>query len=395
MSIPVFVIHGTSNRSPDQLAGRVAQLQRQVGDRWTLHPVFWGDLGAAADHRWIRRTVPGFRDPTPPVVRGPMEQLPDDDLDSLAVALATVAAEPGGPVPDEADRMRMVAVGIQHALAERDFTEEAFEREIIEAVASAWTADLFWLWQVADPELLAEVGAAIATDVVNDIRAEVIEVRDREAIKRVVEDRLAVLNDVVGAALGAAGNRVNRWVRVSLAEQIAESFGDVIVYQRRQQEILDRVRGVIADVDPRLGRDPEHRVHLVGHSLGATIALDLATQAADGEPGPVWTDAAVTFGCLWPLFHVCDPRGGGIRPYTGHPVSLPGSIRRWTNLWEPLDPMAFVAANVFTLPDGTPPRDVEVKHRYSDGLSTHSAYWTSPQLASELTRAFAEPHGVP
>ncbi|MFJ7212846.1 esterase/lipase family protein [Amycolatopsis sp. NPDC098790] len=380
---PVFVIHGTSNRTGDELTARVRRLQKEIGDRWTLYPAFWGDLGAAPEERWIHETIPGYR-PGREEVRGPEDDpLPAPGMDLLAAALAAAEAS-DGPAPDEARQVAMVVSGIERALGEHGVSDELLKRQIIEAVGAAWTADMYWLWQVTDAAVLDEIGHSVATDLLSRLPEEPIEVRDAAAVRELVGNRLADLNRVIGVTLGAAGGRVNALVRIALAGQIAGNFGDVIVYQRKQQEIHDRIRQIVADVDDRLGRDPEHPVHLIGHSLGATIALDLATRADD----PLWTDSVITFGSLWPLFHVCDPRRG-LPPYTGSPVRLPPSVRRWTNLWEPLDPLAFVAARVFTLANGEPPRDVEVQHRYASGLSTHSVYWTAPQLVSELVRALS------
>jgi pimeloyl-ACP methyl ester carboxylesterase len=392
VSTPVFVIHGIANRDRDVLDGRVADLRDRLDDRWEIHPVFWGDLGSAVDHTVLRDVVPGFRESLPEV-RGPAGDEPlDEELVALAVALAT-APEPGAPPTeplDEAARVAMVAAGVARAVERDGRFGPGTAEEIVDVLAREWSGELTWLWQVTDPVLLAEVGAGIAGDALRAIADEEFEVRG-ERVEKAVHAGLVTLNNVVGAALGVAGDRVTRWVRLGVGKVFAEMLGDVLVYQRRYHEIHQRVWDVIKAVDPLLGTDAAHRVHLVGHSLGATIALDMATSSPDAALGPVWTDAVVTFGSLWPVFHLCDPRAAGIRPYTGHPVPLPPSVRRWVNLWEPLDPFAFLAGKAFTLADGTPPRDVPVEHRYASGLGTHSVYWTAPQLVSELARAF-EPH---
>ncbi|MGW6788536.1 hypothetical protein [Streptomyces chartreusis] len=66
------------------------------------------------------------------------------------------------------------------------------------------------------------------------------------------------------------------------------------------------------------------------------------------------------------------------------PVHLPASLNRWTNLWEPLDVLAFAASNVFRLHDGTAPVDLPVHHQASTGMWTHSAYWDLPYVASVI-----------
>jgi hypothetical protein len=88
-------------------------------------------------------------------------------------------------------------------------------------------------------------------------------------------------------------------------------------------------------VNPDLGVSAQQPVDVLAHSLGGVITFDTAT--ADQ---PLWIRQFVTFGSQPSLFHVCDPRGGALTPYAGAPVQLPQSIGAWTNLWEPLDPVA-------------------------------------------------------
>ncbi|WP_437096902.1 hypothetical protein [Streptomyces sp. enrichment culture] len=66
------------------------------------------------------------------------------------------------------------------------------------------------------------------------------------------------------------------------------------------------------------------------------------------------------------------------------PVQLPASLNRWTNLWEPLDVLAFAASKVFQLHNGAAPVDLPVSHQASTGLWTHSAYWRLPHVASVI-----------
>jgi len=374
------------------LTERLAVLSRRIGPQWTMYPVHWGDLGSVATREMVRATLPTNRLHRHEV-RGSLDPLsPDGDITALATALATGATDSHEqavePLADKA-RLAAVAVGVERELARRGPSDDLAE-DIVDAVAAEWSdEDVYWLWQANDLDLLAEVGVAIADGVVTAMAADEEEVRVGK-VQEYVRDRLPVVDRLVGAALGSTVGRVYDLIRTVIAEQIADTFGDVITYQRRQQEIHDRVRQVIRTVDPELGTR-EHPVHLAGHSLGATIALDLATIPPDATPGPVWTKSVLTFGSLWPVFHLCDPRSPALRPYTGEQaVRLPESVGRWTNLWEPLDPFAFLAANVFTLADGTAPNDVRVQPHYSGGLQTHSVYWESRQLVDEMVKTFTQ-----
>jgi hypothetical protein len=49
--------------------------------------------------------------------------------------------------------------------------------------------------------------------------------------------------------------------------------------------------------------------------------------------------------------------------------------------------LAFIAANVFRLHDGSAPVDVPLAHLASSGLWTHSAYWHPRVVAEAIGKA--------
>jgi hypothetical protein len=103
---------------------------------------------------------------------------------------------------------------------------------------------------------------------------------------------------------------------------------------------------------------------------------------------PLWIQSLVTFGSQSPFFHVGDLRGGQLRPYTdGTLAQLPLSLGAWSNLWEPMDMLAFIAVKVFRIHDGSMPIDLPVSHLAPSGLWTHSAYWDLPQVTEAIQRA--------
>ncbi len=144
------------------------------------------------------------------------------------------------------------------------------------------------------------------------------------------------------------------------------------------------MRSLIADVDPILGTSKEHPIDVLAHSLGGVVAIDMATATQ-----LLWVRRLVTFGSQPSFFHACDPRGGVLEPYSGVPVKLPPSVGSWTNLWEPLDPLAFAAARVFELYNGSAPIDVEVPHLASSGIWTHSDYWELDYVVSSIRAVLA------
>jgi hypothetical protein len=384
MTVPVFVIHGVANRDLLGFGADVAALGRALGDRFDLRPVYWGDLGA--NHHWLDRTIPRVG------IEG-AEELRDGLAESGAsTELAALFMEETGDEIRDGDELAGLAVLSEAAIGEHTDGGRAEELRddapmdadtaavVVATIAEQWP-ETVWLRHVTDRALLREVGVALAGRVdERDGAGE--EVRGPE-LSGFVRARLAEMDRVVGAAFGAAGTRLNTVLRTKYVPGVAQFFGDVLVYQRHQARIHDRVRSVIAEVDPGLGRSQDHPVRVIAHSLGGVIAVDMATSAE-----PLWTSSLVTCGSQSPFFHVCDPRGGQLLPFQGsQPVVLPRSLGAWTNLWEPMDMLAFIAANVFRLHDGSAPVDVPLAHLASSGLWTHSAYWHPRVVAEAIGKA--------
>jgi hypothetical protein len=404
MTSPVFVIHGVSNRDPNAFTRQVERLRDDGGGRWDMRAVYWGDLGA--DDRWIHLTIPSVGALEYRTVAGSSELRDGDEalvgqsagpVDPVAAALlAPLRPLATAEVRDatEARQLDIVAAGAARRLATTPGAgaevREAGAVPLRSAIDEHW-ASTRWLQHVTDPALLDEIGAAIAAPLVDpdltvtpaggqEIRGEELRGIDFGGF---VERRIAEIDRLVGATIGSAAGRLNSYLRTEQGPGVTRFLGDVLVYQRYRAEIHQRVRDVISEVDPALGRDPEHPVRLIGHSLGGVIAVDMAT--ADD---PLWTRSLVTFGSQSPFFHVCDPRGGQLRPYAdGSFVQLPASLGAWTNLWEPMDMLAFIAGNVFRMNDGTAPIDLPIDHLVSSGLWTHSVYWDLDEVKLAINKA--------
>ncbi|MEU0738938.1 hypothetical protein [Streptomyces sp. NPDC006134] len=397
MDDPVFVIHGVANRDRQDFAATVAALQDASG--LDMVPVYWGDLGA--DDRFVTAALPpragmlpdarkggGLRDADEP----PGTAVPEPVLTSL------LAADPQAP-----DRWDRVETTVRERLASEERQAGAGLRngphhgdvdEILEYLAEEWPRTE-WLRRTDDPRLLFETGRSLAETLLDaaDLWADGAGTydglraggEDEGRLRRMVRHRLRELDRVAGAAIQAAAGRLNNALRTKFGPGTTRFLGDVLVYQRHREAIHARVRTCIDRVDPALGRTPGRPVRVVAHSLGGVVAVDMATATT-----PLWTSSLVTFGSQAAFFHACDPRGGRIPPYSGsEPVVLPPSLARWTNLWEPLDLLAFAAAGVFRLHDGSAPVDIPVPHTASTGMWTHSSYWDLPSVASEIGRAMA------
>lgn len=196
-----------------------------------------------------------------------------------------------------------------------------------------------------------------------------------------------------GRGVGAALTETVR--RQALPERVS-GIGDVLHYENARSTIQERLRVVLAGLGDRYGTE-ERPISLVAHSLGATIAFDAAFATAP----PIWIRDLVTFGSQVSLLHILDPRrreslpsGAALMPpdiplyRPGVPVTLPRNVEGWTNIWERLDPFAFLMGRVFRLADGSSPRDVPLDHVPGVHWSeAHGSYWTHPSFPRLLVEA--------
>ena len=130
-------------------------------------------------------------------------------------------------------------------------------------------------------------------------------------------------------------------------------------------------------------------VDVIAHSLGGVIVFDAATTATP----TLHVRRFITFGSQASFFQVLDPRTG-LATYipkkgdgtTAKKIPLPPTIGTWLSLWEPLDPLAFLAGSIFTLSSQETPTDEMVPHAPAQ-LWTHSEYWTSDFVVEAIRHA--------
>jgi hypothetical protein len=135
--------------------------------------------------------------------------------------------------------------------------------EILKLVQKVW-GELVWLPAIDDAKLGEAVAAAVVsilleqsgtTDQPGRLKPEIragkhaLPSKRQEMLRRRLED----LDKVIGATQAAAAARVNVLARQSWAPGFASFLGDVLVYQRHQERIHQRVRELIAADNPRPG----------------------------------------------------------------------------------------------------------------------------------------------
>lgn len=413
---PVLVIHGVANHDRAAFEQRVADFNAQVNKGaatpWTFTPVFWGDLGAA--DQGIEDTIPNPPLATLLGVRAGDEEeagaVSRADLDLLG---ALVGGVPSGtdtrssqPVRSDEARRDIVADAARTRTAEQVMVRaDETAGAVSEAIRASW-GDVVYMNAIDDPGLLQAIGRAIANAVTRDgaaagfgagddaaepgeyaVRDDEYDVRRPHpvnALKQVVGTVVQAVDRSVGAVLGEVLGTVQDFLRRTVSHGVADFLGDVLVYQRNQQKIQDRLWSCLAD---GWGTDEARAVDVIAHSLGGVIVFDAATTAARR----LFVRRLVTFGSQPSFFEVVDPRAG-LTPYIpahgtdpAQTISLPPSIQSWQSLWEPLDPLAFLAGSIFRLSSLGAPADAMVPHAPAQ-LWTHSTYWTSDFVIDAIRR---------
>ena len=424
---PVLVIHGVANHDKNLFEHRVAELNRRVNagcaTSWRFIPVFWGDLGAVQEG--IEDTIP-----SPPLlsrlpVRAGSGQADPDSISPLGLEIlnalfaAGLDGETGEPArtyrPVRSDEAKRDAV----AEAARMRTEERVTvraddtaEDVAGAIRASW-ADVVYLKAIDHPGVLEAIGRAVADAVTEDgspVRFDVddeadesggfgVRDDDRETDDRQVDTRGSIttfqrfvgrvvhgVDRAVGAVLGEVLGSVQEFLRKKVSRGVAGFVGDVLVYQRNQAKIQERLWSY---VPAGWGTDADHAVDVIAHSLGGVIIFDAATTATP----PLYVRRFVTFGSQSSFFEVVDPRKG-LAIYvpkkgdgtSAQAIPLPSSIETWLSLWEPLDPLAFLAGSIFRLSSQETPTDDMVPHAPAQ-LWTHSEYWTSDFVTEAIRRA--------
>lgn len=217
--------------------------------------------------------------------------------------------------------------------------------------------------------------------------------RDRsDKIEKVFKQRSEAARSRVRGYLGDKFQDARLW----LTQQTLPFIADVIVYQSHtyRQKIHERVREVIErELGPGAG-SADRPVKVVAHSLGGVVTFDMAC----AKENPLHVEALVTLGSQPAFFHLLDPREG-LANYGGEPVTLPGTIGRWTNVWDEYDVLAFATGEVFRLQDGSSPVDVAVRgtrSRLKGGLflRSHMKYFKNEDTAAAIAQAFGNSRGA-
>lgn len=386
---PVIVIHGIGNRDRQAFSQTVAEIGRDLGPRWQTFDFFWGDLGGISE---------GLADALPMI--WPPSVNTDATFTRELAAVRADLMSPDGRALTAAEIIRSVAVGPVEAPQSAVRTAETRDqRELRERTGQAIedaVAATRYLRLLDDPASLQAIGqlvsnaielpdsdglsgSAVRSGRSGGLLAGTAWIRDR--VTRVI----GLVDELVGQLTSGVGGTMNQLVRRSLARPIALTLGDIVGYHQNRPRILERLFAFIDERLPGVGVQG-NPVSIMAHSLGGLLVLDAALGAHQCRP--LWVDQLVTFGSQPAFFHIMTPRDGLQAYQPGRRSRLPPTIRRWRNLWHPLDPLAFVVAPVFELSDGSIPEDLIVRTGArtiaEHELWLHSVYWRSPELVRAM-----------
>lgn len=344
---PVFVIHGVNVRREDEFFNEVQWLNQRIGREWKLIPVYWGDLGAndVGVEATIPRSIKGVEayyllNTTVTRVRTEPAEIAAAAAVARVNSITSAGSGPGSVVYDE--------------------VEEQWRRTE-------------WLRLIEDPALAEEIGTAIG---------EALAVADEgtsggiraDTTRGVADGIVRAFDRVVGSITARIITALNAKLRMNFGPTVASFLGDVFVFEQTQDRIIDR----LIDAMQKEGvGSAERPATILAHSLGGVITFTAATRRS----AAIHLDRLVTFGSQSAFFHIIREIGE-VPKFESTPVFLPPRIGHWLNIWEPLDPLAFLAAGVFRLSCGAAPIDRELPHIPEHTLWTHSSYWTDLTFAA-------------
>src|ERR1700685_901874 len=345
MKRPVLVVHGVANHERDVFAKIVNALNAAVGaDLFDLIPVFWGDLGAQSSN-------------LPDVLPQLSARRGEGDAEVTARLLFATASLPARPTR-RGTAEEVVAEAAMEALQGAGVRRGEDLSAFRDGIHEAW-GNALWLKEITDEDVLRAVGEAIGKAILESDEEAGFTGRRWDPLHSAEDFVKGVVHGVDGSVVAAVGvglGTMTDSIRAAWGPNAMEFLGDAFVYQRKFDEIQGRLWEHLDSAAPGYGTQ-EKPIDVIAHSFGGLITLDAAVAAKRR----LWIGGYVTFGSQPAFFHLLEPRGGDIVPYTsGTPVRLPRNVDRWTNLWEPMDPLAFIVSKVFLLHTGQPPQDIMV-----------------------------------
>lgn len=383
MTENVLVVHGVANRDEAAFVKLVSEFGDRInarggGTRYNIVPAYWGDL-AGGNGENLHYALP------PSITSDALGVRSEADADVLVEHIYRTRRNETYVVRSEDEITRMITDAASDAMSKgaggyetRSGGVDATElRDAIEEAVRNST----YVKRLRDPTTAHAIGEAVGASLAGG-GEEGFETRGRiltglrDAVARVVGAIDTVLGSITSEALGA----LNQAVRGALAEATARSFGDIVAY--RDTDNGAAIRNRVLERARAGGIDPSKPIIVVAHSLGGLVVVDMLLK------GDLRARRLVTCGSQPAMFHVLKQLPSLVPYAPGKSSPVSANIASWTNLWHPMDVLAFVASPVFALHDGRAPTDIRIDTPLStilaDKLWMHSAYWKGDELVEAV-----------
>lgn len=261
------------------------------------------------------------------------------------------------------------------------------------------------LWLLKEPLLAsaaAAAGDALDTDLVNAVARAIVakaligyrnEVGTGPSALYVADERDELVRKIVGLFPGTKGIGSWLWDGVkSLAEGVATYYGrdrrtglmngvspgvgDILLYERRGDDILAAIEKKIVGV-----AEQKKRVVVLGHSLGGIIMVDLLSRARQAGRLPV--EKLITVGSQAPVLFKFDALGT-MRLKQALPAGTP--YQPWLNIFDRNDFLSFCASRAFPgVTDGIEDFEIASNVPFPEA---HSAYFRQPSFYEKITQSW-------
>ena len=225
---------------------------------------------------------------------------------------------------------------------------------------------------VTDARTDAEFVAQLTTNVDKPLPAE--ELGPKDILDRLKRGASALADKVADAAI----TPIARSGKPALLKQFSRFFGDAFEYLKQSWSGSDEIRKHVESAIRQAVKDagPTDKLIILGHSMGGNIAYDLLTSAARD----VRCDLFLTVGSQVGLFEELKLFRSSNKEIPNGTKKVPPvkNIKRWVNVFDPIDPFGYPAREVFEQVE-----DLEFNTGASP-LSAHGAYFFAPGFHDRL-----------
>jgi hypothetical protein len=406
MADTLLFIHGTGVRQ-EGFDKTMALLKKGlIGLPIEIDGVCWGPkFGVSVDEEAIEDILPKSltmaQDPGPEEIgteTALWAELMRDPLLELRMASmrppASVqnAALPGVDLPDVVltNNLSLVAQTISDPLPGEVKAQDIRQAALWLATQPLLKSAAAAMGDADHPDLVRAAARAIVAKTLIDYRGEIgtgpsalYVAKDREDLVEAIMARFPAtmglgswLKDGMIGFAESIATWYGRDRKTGLMNNASPGIGDILLYQRRGDQILTEIENKIVALAAQ-----NTRVIVLGHSLGGIMIVDLLSRRRDAGPLPV--TQLITVGSQAPVLFKFDALGT-MRPTEALPEGTP--YRPWLNFFDRNDFLSFCASRAFP-GVATGIRDFEIASKVSFP-EAHSAYFHQDSFYQEIIESW-------